>query len=523
MKRLLSLTLVILSLAFTVQANSINPTLKYANAGTYPLWTEESYYSSPAVTDIDGDGEIEIIFSNYSITVLNAKTGETKWKVNSGYDRSTPLAEFGQSCGHTWSDVEINDINGDGTKEIITAHGNGLVSVLDSNGYFLPGWPKCPINASARSVEVADLDGDGKKEIVIGYGVAGSQSVYVFNFDGSIRYGWPQVQGENGKNSWLYGVFMDNIAISDLNGDGIKEIIVPSDLSFVSVFEPDGTVFPANKGVYGNKSWGQIALFEDYAAEIRNENSGWGVPVRGNELREALYKGEFGHAKAKVDDLDGNRTKEVIVSTVMCNRKYAPVYPPSEYMTIAILNADRTRWKNDALGYNWEVLPMDLGAPLVQDPKSVPSNVFQSPTICDLDADGKKEILFNSYNGKVHCFSLDKTEPYAWPYSLTKRTSPMFEYASPVVCADINFDGKQEVIFTSYYDKTQNYGVVYGSLYILSYEGKLLHKVSLPKSKEADRKENGAMAAPVVMDIDGDGAYEVIVNTLHGAICVFDL
>ena len=125
-------------------------------------------------------------------------------------------------------------------------------------------------------------------------------------------------------------------------------------------------------------------------------------------MRENLYKGEFGHAKAKVYDVDGNGTKEVIVTTIMCNRKYAPVYPPTEYMTVAILNADRTRYRNDELGYNWEVIPMDLGKPLYQNDGSVASGVFQSPTISDIDGDGKVEILFNSYNGKVHCFGLDK-------------------------------------------------------------------------------------------------------------------
>ncbi len=515
-----------LILAFSsvgVNAYTVNPKLKYANAGTYKLWTEEAYYSSPAVCDIDSDGALEIIFSNYSITVLDAATGKTEWKVNSGYDINTPLQEFGASNGHTWSDIEIHDINGDGQKEIITGHGRGVVSVLSGSGHFLPGWPQRPLDASIRSIEVADLDCDGKKEIVVGFGIDSHQSIYVYNYDGTLRTGWPQTQGTNGAKTWTYGTFMDTIAISDLNGDGMSEIIVPSDLSYVSVFEPDGSVFMANQSVFGNKSWGQIALFEDYSAEIRNDNGGWGYAVTGNEMREELYKGEFGHAKAKVYDFDSDGKKEIVVSTIMCNRKYAPVYPPTEYMTIAILNADRTRYKNTAKGYNWETIPMDLGEPLVQNTESVASNVYQSPTISDIDSDGEPEILFNSYNGKVHCFSLSKKEPYAWPYSLTKRTSPRFEYASPVVCRDIDFDGKQEVIFTSFFDYTQGYGNIRGYLYILNYEGKLMHKIELPDTKEPGHYPNGSMAAPVVEDIDSDGAYEIIINTMHSAICVYDL
>ncbi len=523
MKKILILTIILFLLANTVYASVPSPILRYDNAGTYPLWTEESYYSAPYVCDLDKDGRCEIVFSNYSITVLDAETGDTKWRVNSGYDRQTPVQEFGLSKGHTWSDVEVCDINKDGNVEIITAHGNGLISVLSHDGYFLPGWPQTPVVASARCVEVADLENDGYYEIIVGYGVESEKSVYVFNYDGSLRKGWPQTDASNAKKTWTYGLFMDTIAVADIDMDGKKEIIVPSDLSQVSVFREDGSLFMADESVFGQKSWGMISLFEDYSHEIKSENMGWGLPYKGDEKREELYKGEFGHAKAVVCDVDKNGKMEIVVSAIMCNRKYAPVYPPTEYMTIAILNADRTRFKNEAKGYNWEVLPMDLGEPLYQNPESIASGVFQCPVISDIDGDGENEILFNSYNGKVHCFGLDKTEPYAWPYSLTKRTSPMFEYASPVVCKDLDYDGKQEIIFASVYDTTQGYGSVNGHLYILNYEGKLISKTELPQSKEGYNYDNGSMASPCIEDIDNDGRYEIVINTTHGAICVYDV
>lgn len=528
MKKFLSavLSLIVIFSAVSVSALGV-PCLKYTNAGTYPLWTEESYYSSPAVCDIDCDGANEIIFSNYSITVLDAATGVCEWKVNSGYDRNTPVQERGLSNGHTWSDVEIHDINGDGRKEIITGHGGGVISVLDGNGYFLYGWPQQPCADSVRSIEVADLEGDGIMEIVVGCGKRQSAgaTLYVYNCDGTVRAGWPQIIGSaNGQNGWLDGIYMDSIAIEDLNYDGIKEIIVPSDLSFISVFEPDGRAFPANKTVFGNRNWGHIAFYEDYAAEIKGDNGGWGNNITGNELRESLFKGEFGHAKAVVCDVDQNGSREVIVSTVMCDRTYfAAGYPPTEYMTIGIFNSDRTRYRNDALGYNWEKIPTDLGKPLFQNDVSIVSNVFQVPVVSDIDGDGKNEILFNSYNGKVHCFGLDKKEPYAWPYSLTKRTSPMFEYASPVVCEDLDSDGRKEIIFTSFYDSFQPYNIVRGNLYILNYEGRLLYQVQLPDSKEPGRKSNGSSAAPVLYDVDGDGRKEIIINTLSSGICVYDI
>ncbi len=523
MKKLCFFLAALLLFAAPTSVLAITPQLKYACAGTYELWTEEAYYASPVVEDLDGDGAQEILFSNYSITVLDGATGQTEWKVNSGFDRTRPVEEFGASNGHTWSTPKLFDLDGDGRKEIITGHGHGVISVLTADGYFLPGWPQTPVDASVRSVVPADLDGDGKGEVVVGMAVDGHTSVYVYNYDGTLRDGWPQTQGTNGEASWTYGVFMDTIAAEDLDGDGIKEIIVPSDLSFISVFEPDGSVYLANSRVFGPKAWGQISLFEDYTAEIRNENGGWGYPVTGAEKRESLYKGEFGHAKAVVEDLDGDGSLEIVVPTVMCNRKYAPVYPPTEYMTVAIFSADRTRYKNDALGYNWETLPMDLGDPLVQNDTMITSGIFQSPAISDIDGDGMKEILWSDYSGKVRCFSLNKREPYAWPYSLTKRTSPMYAYASPVVCRDLDGDGRQEVIFTSFYDDTMGYGIVRGSLYILNYEGKCISRTELPDTKEPGMYANGGKAAPAVADVDGDGRMEIVINTMAGAVCVYDV
>lgn len=521
MKKIL-LILTILTFTYSL-SHAFTPVLKYQHAGSYENWTEEAYYSSPTVYDLNGDGKKEIIYSNYAITVLDGATGKVIWRVNSGKDRSMPFVELGGNNGHTWSDAVVTDINGDNSPEIITGHGHGIVSVLSKDGYFLPGWPKSPGDESIRSIEVSDLDNDGFKEIVVGLGIDSPKSIYVYNYDGTLRNGWPQTNGGDNPPSRTYGIFMDNIAVSDLDGDYIKEIIVPSDLSFISIFRHDGSSFPANSSVYGQKNWGQIAFFEDYNAEKRNDNGGWGNPITGSELREDLYKGEFGHARAEVYDLDGNGKKEIIVPVLMCNRKYAPVYPPTEYMSIAIMNTDRTRYNNTAYGYNWETIPMDLGKPLFDNKDSMTSKVFQTVTINDINGDGKVELLFNSYNGKVHCFSLDKTEPYAWPFSLTKRTSPRYEYASPIVCKDLDNDGKNEVIFTSFYDSTQNYGCITGSLYILNYEGKLVSKTSLPPAKEAYNFDDGSMAAPTVDDIDGDGAYEIIVNTTHGAICVYDI
>jgi hypothetical protein len=257
---------------------------------------------------------------------------------------------------------------------------------------------------------------------------------------------------------------------------------------------------------------------------MRGSNMGWGFPLVGNEKREEKNYAAFSHGVVTTEDLDMDGTKEIISSFVMFERINSEIYTRSEYMSLAILRADRTRFRIAGTDIDWGTPPTDLGEPLVQNPEFLASYVSATPVVTDLDGNGMKEILLNSYNGKVHCFSLDKSEPYAWPYSLTKRTSPLPEYASGVVCKDLDGDGKQEVVFGTYYDpsisSTKGHD---GCLMILNYEGKLIERIPLPKAKEAPFKDNGCMAIPVIEDIDGDGLYEIILNTTYDAICVYDI
>src|SRR5665647_732830 len=60
------------------------PVLKWQLGGCYSSWCETGWYSSPAATDLDEDGQVEVIASAYSIFVINGSTGELEWKMSSG-------------------------------------------------------------------------------------------------------------------------------------------------------------------------------------------------------------------------------------------------------------------------------------------------------------------------------------------------------------------------------------------------------------------------------------------------------
>lgn len=211
-------------------------------------YVEESYWAAPIVTDLDGDGKLEVITGAYTLTVADAATGKVKWQVNAGKDRSTPYSRYTNSganpAGKMLCTPVVKDLNGDGKLEIAAAYANGTVAVLNSQGYFLPGWPQRtdPDGRSAWALAADDLDGDGKQEIIVGLGVAHSVSLYVFGCDGNLKPGWPQAKvGGPLPESYVDGIYSNGIATGDLNGDGLPEIIMPTDNQFISAFNGDGT------------------------------------------------------------------------------------------------------------------------------------------------------------------------------------------------------------------------------------------------------------------------------------------
>ncbi len=143
-----------------------------------------------------------------------------------------------------------------------------------------------------------------------------------------------------------------------------------------------------------------------------------------------------------------------------------------------ILRNDRTRWSGS--GFDWTVLPVPGpgSGPLSED-YNVIETAVPNPAIADLDDDGRLEILYPSYDGKVHAYWLDKTEHGSWP---SRRARPgaagdTFRFASEPVVADLDNDGQAEVLFTSWPQKGGNR---IGHLHILSSQGVQLHRVSLP-------------------------------------------
>lgn len=485
-----------------VQAAVQAPVLKWKYGGCYSSWCETGWYSSPAVADLDGNGSKEIIASAYSVVALKGTTGEVLWRVDSGKDRSSAPGY----SHRTWPGIWVTDVDGDSRPEIITAHSGGYVSVYDNRGYFKPGWPRRPTTNELRGLVVNDIDRDGTGEIIVTGATYGKTNTWVYEHNGSLRPGWPQLSNNSGS---AYGVFNDNAWVDDLDNDGQAEIVVPSDVTTLCTYRPNGVQLDA-AAVYGGEKWGGVGTWESLNTEIR----GWG---RCNGVRSESYRSNFAHGASVIVDVDGDRTREVVVTGNMYN--CAVGHPPGKYTSLFIFNADRSRFKKGV--WNWEQAPINTGAPLSESYSEI-ENCQPNPVVVDLDNDGKREILFASYDGRMHAYWLDKTEHSNWPYSIYNKAEGFYRFASEPVVADLDRDGCSEVIFTSWVQKT-NVGLRLGKLHILDCRGNVVQEQNLPRPKSSSRHDNGALPAPTIADIDGDADYELVINTINSGFIAYDL
>lgn len=188
---------------------------------------------SAAVVDLDGDQALEILQAGFDGTLhaLSAMGVERPgFPIQMGtYSTDTPT---------------VSDLDGDGDLEIICRYQPDAIAVWSHTGQMLPGWPQTAVNAPGGAIDVwscactADLDGDGDLEIVFGdYSGAGR----AFHHDGTVVPGWPVNLNPDGTYT---GWVLSSPAAADLDGDGRDEIVIGSDDDRLWVLRGTGANVP---------------------------------------------------------------------------------------------------------------------------------------------------------------------------------------------------------------------------------------------------------------------------------------
>ncbi|MCB9790517.1 VCBS repeat-containing protein [Candidatus Nomurabacteria bacterium] len=275
---------------------------------------------SPAVADINGDGNLEIFFQGTDYAYGYDHLGQPlpHWPI----DLRSPASLV------TWRipTPVIVDLNNDGIQEIIIVHLSRTFHVFEPDGSYFPGWPITDFQDSRAALDqspaVADLDNDGFMEIVINdmQGVDYNSRVFIYNHDGTAVAGWPRVY-ENRS-------ITVSPVITDLNNDGKLDIIetgliTPFKGFFVTAFNIDGKI-----------------LNEDWPLVIPAAISSF-VP-RGFALA----------------DINGDGSTEVLLSASVSNG----VLFPQHGTVFAIRNTGNLIWRGEVSYY-----PPEVSSPVVAD------------------------------------------------------------------------------------------------------------------------------------------------------------
>lgn len=193
---------------------------------------------SPAIGDIDQDGELEIV-SGTSWDFTEEYGWIYAWNFDGTPVNGWPLQIY---HGGEISDVALGDVDGDSKLEVVATLSNArtIYVINGEDATVLPGWPQPQDNEwnFADSPVLSDIDGDDELEIIATahrirayppYYI--DSRVYAYDSDGTLLPGFPlELPMENFKTP----------TIVDLDGDGDLEIGVSS---FYGIFLGSGPAY----------------------------------------------------------------------------------------------------------------------------------------------------------------------------------------------------------------------------------------------------------------------------------------
>ena len=171
--------------------------------------------TAAAFSDVDGDGDLDLLFAN---------EGPTRLYLNDGTGYFTPSAagQMPPTAGYSYG-LELGDVDGDGDEDIVLANAfqpDDYLFLNDGSGFFtdftaaqLPNG-----NDNSRGVELADVDGDGDLDILFGNGFytspAGEENRLLLNDGGGFFADAPA-----GSLPAISDETMD-VVMGDVDGDG---------------------------------------------------------------------------------------------------------------------------------------------------------------------------------------------------------------------------------------------------------------------------------------------------------------
>jgi outer membrane protein assembly factor BamB len=347
----------------------------------------DSIDCSPTVSDLNGDGKVEIVIGAKAGVYCFSGNGSLVWFYPTGSSDNFPtIANFNKtgqqevlvssndgvirclsgttgelvwasqcSGSGNWNAYPtIADLNGDGQPEIIAISGD--VDIFNSNGSKI--WGK-RINVGTLPA-VADINGDGELEIVLNtFG-----QVCVLSHDGE-QLLYHEFESGGGP--------MGVPTIADITGDGSLEIILANHLG-IFVFNSTGDILWEKRGYELRASSPAVAdINGDGQLEIVAVSLDDGVVYSFDKDGNVLWSnnerkvGTF--SSPAIADINGNGELEIVLG-------------PDEGWLSCFDSEGKTLW-NIYIG---------------EDPLVETCDFSRGPAICDVNADGVLDITVGSKN-----------------------------------------------------------------------------------------------------------------------------
>lgn len=348
------------------------------------------------------------------------------------------------------------------------------------------------------NLAVGDLEGDGVPEVIA---PSFGGQVHCFNNTGTLRW-----------SSQLVG-FSGSPAIADLDGDGRAEILYGQ-----SVFNSDGTIRWADRGIYRGGPLAaslQVADLDlDGVPEIiagpsaldRDGNVIWRWQTfANNEVVGTLDRGQttirlpnsnliVGDGFTAIANLDDDPNPEVIV-----------VYDgPNSFGPGVFAN---TLWVFEHDGRIKTGFPVGL----YLDVLNQETYYLGPPAVADFDGDGEPEIAISAGRQITPTTSTDASQSMMavyerdgtlkWRRNMLTVDGALGHGTSPAAAFDFDGDGAVEIV----YQTAQKLIILNGR------DGATLYEFGVGSNGI------GAYANPTVADVDNDGVAEIIVSNTSSA------